>query len=327
MSTPDSALDSWPACIRLSPRYDVQRLRSDLRGILAACSPTELEHGYHDGSWAGIALVAAGGRADPNSFAFNTSDAAPGPTEVLARAPYLGEVLASIDAPKSTVRILRLSRGSRIHPHRDPPANFQTGLLRLHLPIVTHPDVTMILAGRPAHWGEGELWWGDFSRVHSVENNSPIDRMHLVMDCAITEALLSLFPEPFVAAQRRLGVTMHAEPCALPASALRQFECSFHVPRFTLPSAAMMSGTARLQLDGDVLRLYLDGEPRFALVPLSPFELGLRGWPTGMRLVFELEDQRVKSLTLEVRGMPRVSTFLPTNDPQLPLQRIPLRLL
>ena len=113
---------------------------AELATLVAQFGHKELAGGYHRGSWAGIALISGGGRVDfVDSYAFATSDAGPRPTEALFRAPYLREILESLDAPKSSARILFLSAGSRINEHKDPPINFQTGMLRLHLPLVTHP--------------------------------------------------------------------------------------------------------------------------------------------------------------------------------------------
>jgi len=79
-------------------------------------------------------------------------------------------------------------------------------LLRLHLPILTHPDVAFTIEGQRMNWKAGELWYGDFSRVHSVKNDSQIVRVHMVIDVQINDFVLSLFPEDFIARRRAEGI-------------------------------------------------------------------------------------------------------------------------
>ena len=39
---------------------------------------------------------------------------------------------------------------------------------------------------------EGELWFLNFNKYHSVDNRSRVDRIHLVVDCVINDWLRQL---------------------------------------------------------------------------------------------------------------------------------------
>ena len=108
-------------------------------------------------------------------------------TPLLARCPYVREVLDSLEFPLQAVRFLRLRPGSEIKTHRDLRLGFKDGEIRLHFPITTNPDVDFIVDGQRWVMGEGECWYHDFTLPHSVINRGPTDRVHLVVDGAVND--------------------------------------------------------------------------------------------------------------------------------------------
>lgn len=63
-------------------------------------------------------------------------------------------------------------------------------LVRFHVPLVTHPEITMkcwTLEGREieAHLEQGGVYYLDTRKPHSVDNRSPVDRVHLVCDVVV----------------------------------------------------------------------------------------------------------------------------------------------
>ena len=184
-----SALDGLRVAFPLPRRFDVERLLADL-AILRAFPQTALAASYGRGKWGGVSLYAEGGRLD--SLACGSEPF--WPTEALAACPYLQDVLASLDAPKRSVRVLTLAPGARVFEHYDPDSSVDRETVRLHVPIVTHPDVEFFIAGRRVRMHPGELWYGDFTFPHRLRNRSPVERVHLVMDLEITPAITRLFP-------------------------------------------------------------------------------------------------------------------------------------
>jgi len=313
--------------IRLPLTYDAERLRSDLE----ATRPFERvpQFGvYHNGEWTGISLCAEGG--DP--FTTRTGIVPTGQpfayTEVLQRTPYFRELLDELRCPKRSVRLLHLPPGGRIERHSDPPLNFQHGILRLHLPIVTHPDVVFVIGEQRCVWRAGELWWGNFARPHSVYNGSPIERVHMVLDVEITDFVLDLFPEAFRRTQADGGISMHRAPITLSAEELAGFSCEVQIPAGTLPLPGLERGTlARIHVDGQDLVMFLPDRPLFRLQPVAPAEFRVVGWSSGVTIRFALNGERVSEVELVIRGLPR--TFLgeeSADNPRLPVRTIPLQI-
>jgi hypothetical protein len=79
------------------------------------------------------------------------------------------------------VLIVKLKANSNIEPHVDNGYSLMTAK-RTHIPIITNSDVTFTVGGETKHLKEGEIWEIDNSKVHSVDNNSDMDRIHLIMD-------------------------------------------------------------------------------------------------------------------------------------------------
>jgi len=172
--------------LRLNLTFDVQRLREDLETAERVGQRHMHFTANHDGGWSGIALVSIDGRTDAESIRYGTGHYRP--TPVLEHCPYFRQILSEFRCPKHQVRLLRLEAGKRILEHRDRVLTWPLGIARLHIPIITHEEVYFYLDGRRVQMAPGELWYCDFSRPHSVENRSPIARVHLVMDLASSQS-------------------------------------------------------------------------------------------------------------------------------------------
>lgn len=91
------------------------------------------------------------------------------------------------------VRLLRMTRGrlSRHTDITDRAAGTRLGqVVRFHLPLITHPDITMTtwsLDGHPTHHHlpPGELWYLDARKPHAVDNPTDTTRIHLVLDAIV----------------------------------------------------------------------------------------------------------------------------------------------
>ena len=105
-------------------------------------------------------------------------------TSILQECTYFKEVIDSFKCPILTARILRLGVGAQIKPHRDFELGYEDGSFRIHIPIVTNPDVQFILDGTQLKMLAGECWYTNVNFVHSVKNAGKTDRLHLVIDGA-----------------------------------------------------------------------------------------------------------------------------------------------
>jgi hypothetical protein len=177
---------------KLPRKFDERRLVEDL-AILQRFPQTQLAPNHGRGRWEGLSLYSEDGRYD--SLTCGSEPFAP--TAALSSCRYLPEVLASLDAPKRSVRVLSLARGASVFEHHDPDSSFDRGTVRLHVPIITHPDADFFIGGRRVVMKPGELWYGDFSFPHRIRNRSPVERAHLVMDVELTDSIRALFPSGY----------------------------------------------------------------------------------------------------------------------------------
>ena len=181
-----------PASIRLQRDFDPDKLLKDLEAAQAQFQSAPQAGGYHDGSWTGIALKAMNGDyKNTLAMSFTNVDY----TEVIDHCPYFKEILESMPFPVGVTRILFLPPGKKIGEHKDRGFSWEKGHVRLHIPIVTDPKVHFQIGEESVHWPVGQFWFGDFNQPHWLHNESDIVRVHIVMDCFVTNELLALFPQ------------------------------------------------------------------------------------------------------------------------------------
>ncbi|GEJ98439.1 aspartyl/asparaginyl beta-hydroxylase domain-containing protein [Streptomyces sp. 1-11] len=199
MTVTDNAAPTMPAeAARLAAGFDPARLLADLDAVRT--HQWKLQRYFGDGvgaqaevDWRILPLRSPGG--DPS----RTDPGGPGSqecadTEWLARTPYLREVLAAVPAPLRAVRLMALGPGAVSDVHNDTKYGPAWGVARLHVPITTHHEATLVLDGVTHRWQHGEFWFGDFSRMHKVENTGSASRVHMVVDCLTVPELAAVFP-------------------------------------------------------------------------------------------------------------------------------------
>jgi len=278
-------LAGLPPATPLNRRYDVPRLIADVR--LLRDDPWLAQRSIgQDGvirksavDWTILPLRSPGG--DPErTDAGGAGLAEHAETAHLARAPYLAEVLRGFPVPLLAARLMALGPGTRVREHRDAKCGLPWGLVRLHVPIVTNPGARVVIDGHDYHWEAGRLWFGDFDRPHHVVNNGTESRVHLVLDCLVTDELLALFPAEVAAALPSGEIVRNRPPAPAPVS-----PCAFAMPaRFAEWSeeepvaAAGDTVPAAVTIDSGRPILEIDGTPRFGLVHLGDGEFRLAGW-------------------------------------------------
>ena len=176
--------------LKLPYELDTARLQHDLETCLSLSWKQHFNRNDYSGDWSGIALRSSSGNetdilSHPGS-AFKD-------TALLDACPYFREIAAMLHCEKETIRLLRLAPGSEIKEHRDRGAGYQFGNFRLHIVICTHENVSFRVDGADVPMKNGECWYADFDRPHSVVNKSNQDRVHLVLDCIRNEWSDELF--------------------------------------------------------------------------------------------------------------------------------------
>jgi hypothetical protein len=103
------------------------------------------------------------------------------PAPRLEKMPYVRQVMASFGSVIGRSRMMRLTPGASVAHHTD-SNYFWRNHLRIHVPVLTEPEVAFYCDGEEVHMAAGESWTFDNWREHSVENRSDETRIHLVID-------------------------------------------------------------------------------------------------------------------------------------------------
>lgn len=169
------------AHLKLPFEFDRQRLQADLQQLLQHDWVAHYNTRDYVGNWTSLALLAPGG----DSRMINAMPLEKLPvleTEIMAGCDYFRQVLDHFEFPKLNARLLCLAAGAQIKPHRDNCLGYEDGEFRLHIPVITNPQVEFILAGKRIVMDEGSCWYINANEEHCVANRGSADRIHLVID-------------------------------------------------------------------------------------------------------------------------------------------------
>ncbi|WP_257385423.1 aspartyl/asparaginyl beta-hydroxylase domain-containing protein [Tahibacter caeni] len=159
--------------LQLPQRYDAQALAAEIDAL------GESVWRPHPQGFAGnsaLPLIAANG--DPGS------DSVRGrmlPTPHLERLPYLREVLASFGGVLGRSRLMRLSGQAEVNSHVDVDYYWRDHI-RIHVPVVTQPEVRFFCGANSIHMQAGDCWIFDTWAQHRVTNSATRSRIHIVAD-------------------------------------------------------------------------------------------------------------------------------------------------
>lgn len=191
--------------LKFPVQFDEQRLVEDLSHALESQWTPHFNTAGYSGNWNAVSLYAKDGN-EQHIFAHPMDHSAITETPLMKECAYFREVLAYFQFPVLSVRLLKLEAGAEIKPHTDYELGYEDGQFRLHIPIVTNPDIEFILDGERLTMLPGECWYTNVNLVHSVANRGTADRVHLVIDGvrnAWTDTLFfSLAPESSFEADR-----------------------------------------------------------------------------------------------------------------------------
>ncbi len=171
-----------------SIKIDPERLLADLNSMEEDIWIPQNRYRPDIKHWEGISLYSVNG----DMHDLRSADRPPVyKTAAGEKCPYIcNELLPQFGATCLRVVFYRLKAGTHIGEHRDYGENrFTTGVVRIHIPVITNDKVLMYVEGNPYYFPVGTAWYFDASVRHAVENNSDQDRIHLVADLKLCEAL------------------------------------------------------------------------------------------------------------------------------------------
>lgn len=158
--------------LKLPIRFDAEALAAEVRALPpSAWTP-------HPTGFVGneaVRLVSPGGE---------DTDAIDGPmaaTPNLDRCDYVRQIMAEIGGVWGRSRFMGLAAGREVPPHIDIHYYWRTHL-RIHIPVITNPDVLFTCGDETVHMAAGECWVFDSFLRHDVQNKGDAQRIHLVLD-------------------------------------------------------------------------------------------------------------------------------------------------
>lgn len=94
---------------------------------------------------------------------------------------HLGRVMISRVKPGEEIPLHsdRIEPAEQAWPGKIPPAQYYE---RYHVVLQSQPGVVFECGGEACYMAPGEAWWFNNQLPHRVINNSPEDRLHLIMD-------------------------------------------------------------------------------------------------------------------------------------------------
>jgi mannose-6-phosphate isomerase-like protein (cupin superfamily) len=182
-----------PDRFRLPFSFDPVLLVGDLANLGAKWTPHYVPENY-SGDWDVIPLRAPCGETHPVRMIYSDpTQKTFADTADLQRSPYFRDVLSSFQTTLFAARLMRLAAGSQIKEHTDVGLRFEEGLARVHIPILTKPDVEFYLNGSRVVLTAGSCWYLRLSDPHRVANRGKTDLVHLVVDLKVNGWLTKLF--------------------------------------------------------------------------------------------------------------------------------------
>jgi len=183
----------WPDRVRLPVAFDPELLARDLAALESIEWIDHFLTDRYEGTWDVIPLRGpAGATHTILMIAITPATREFADTPMLEACPYFRDVISSFRAEVQGVRLLRLTPGSRINEHTDHGCTGADGVLRLHIPVVTNPDVIFTLNGTRVVMEAGSAWYLALGGPHSVANNGSTDRVHMIVDTVMTEELAQM---------------------------------------------------------------------------------------------------------------------------------------
>lgn len=208
--------------VRLPFKLDVEQLQSEVSSLMKM---DWLEHPQDFAGNLTLPLVSVNGQ-------YNHDLAISGqmlPTPALHLCPYIRQIMASLQVPISRTRLMLLAPSAEVSKHFDAGYHWYRRV-RIHIPVLTHPDVIFGCADQEIHMQEGEAWCFDHRKWHWVKNNSSYPRVHLVIDTKGTPDFFSYFsPRKSSACNERYNVrkakSFQLEPYCFEVLAPNEFAC------------------------------------------------------------------------------------------------------
>jgi hypothetical protein len=150
----------------------------------------------YEGSWSTIQLRSLNGSVENNISIHHSAlqeEQQYQDTVLLQACPNIQQVIDFFEMEKLSIRLMKLNAGAVIKPHADHDLSFEDGEVRIHIPVITNPEVEFFLEEDKLSMPAGTCWYLNLSLTHRVNNFGTNDRIHLVIDGKVNEWVKYLF--------------------------------------------------------------------------------------------------------------------------------------
>ena len=161
--------------------FDVVKLQADLKHLVGDTWNNHYNEQAYEGNWKLISLYSGTGEEN-EIFAEQNTTSSLIETAIMKKSRYFREVVNEFKCELLSVRLMKLSVGAVIKPHKDFKLGYEDDNFRIHIPIITNDSVKFILGGERLVMAPGECWYTNVNHTHSVTNEGEVDRVHLVID-------------------------------------------------------------------------------------------------------------------------------------------------
>ena len=186
-----------PDRVLLPLRFDPDLLQRDLAGLSSASWTAHFVTQNYDGDWSVIPLRAPAGATHPVMMIYSDPSATEfKDTPMLENSPHFRAVLNTFQCEIQSVRLMRLAPGSIIKEHRDNDLDIEHGVARIHVPVVTNPDVEFELNRSRVVMEAGSAWYLRLSDPHRVANRGAAARVHMVIDALANDWMRRMWERP-----------------------------------------------------------------------------------------------------------------------------------
>ncbi len=160
--------------IRLPFNFDVEQLQQE---VAQFSEERWMAHPSRLTGNSALPLVSVNGQ-DNDDFSGPMEE-----TPHLQKCPYVRQIMSEFNEVIARSRFMRLAGKSEVSPHVDFNYHWYSRI-RIHIPVITNPEVIFHCGDEAIHMAAGECWIFDSWRLHQVVNNSEQTRIHLVIDTA-----------------------------------------------------------------------------------------------------------------------------------------------
>jgi hypothetical protein len=186
--------------LRLPIEFSAEALAAEVRALPASAWTA---HPQRFPGNSAVRLITAGGGAT------DAIEGAMAPTPQLLACPYMMQIMDNIGSVWGRSRLMGLAPGGAVPLHVDSHYYWRTHI-RIHIPVITNPDVSFTCGGESVHMAAGECWVFNSFLKHEVHNRGGETRVHLVLDTVGGGRLYDLID----AAEAGAGASERVEPSA-----------------------------------------------------------------------------------------------------------------